>query len=587
MSLHCSEQDDALLRARRQGIAEASTHADDIAQRLRWREPELLPEFTRHYQQLMSLSRQVRRRLQRQWRRSLAGIALLLALGMQPAVSATVNVGGACTLARAIRSANSDTAVGGCTAGSGADRILLPAGTTQTLTTVNNTVYGATGLPVIRSVITIAGNNSTIRRASSAPEFRIITVGSHGNLTLQDTTVRGGTLLDGDVNGGGVANYGRLTITNGTISGNSTGGNGGGVYSGATMTLTNSTISGNAAYGGGGIRNSGTLSITSSTISGNTAAASGGGVSSGITLAVANSTISGNAAGFAGGGVDSAGDITVTNSTISGNTAGDRGGGLANLYRATIIRSTISGNTAGDRGGGVTNRVYGTMTVTNSTISGNSTSGTGSYGGGVANYDGTMTLINSTITRNRSGERGGGVHNRGVYREARVTVTNSTISGNLSGSGGGVFNNRNSQLDLNRTLISGNTAQGAGSELYNYSDEFFPGSVTAANFNLFGHSGLTNARAFQNFTPGATDITATSNGNTPTKLSNVLNTTLADNGGPTKTHKIGLVSPALDAVTNVHTCPPPRRDQRGVRRPQDGNGDGGIACDIGSFERRP
>jgi hypothetical protein len=48
-----------------------------------------------------------------------------------------------------------------------------------------------------------------------------------------------------------------------------------------------------------------------------------------------------------------------------------------------------------------------------------------------------------------------------------------------------------SYLDLNRTPISGNTAQGAGSELYNRK---YGLRVTAANFNLFGHKGLTNAK---------------------------------------------------------------------------------------------
>jgi hypothetical protein len=273
MSLQSHQHGDVLLRAWRQGIAEASKHSDDVAQQARWREPELLPEFTRHYQQLTALSRQVRRRLQRQWRRSLAGIALLLALGMQSALAATINVGGTCTLARAIRSANSDTAFGGCTAGSGADRIVLPAGSTQTLTTVNNTVYGATGLPVIRSIITIDGNGSTIRRASSAPEFRIITVGSHGTLTLQETTVRGGKMA---TYGGGVLNRGRMTITNSTISGNSISGffaPGGGVLNRGRLTITNSTISGNSTFGyiayGGGVYNQGRLTVTDSTISGN------------------------------------------------------------------------------------------------------------------------------------------------------------------------------------------------------------------------------------------------------------------------------------------------------------------------------
>src|SRR5919206_2410671 len=122
--------------------------------------------------------RRMRRALQRQWKRSLAGLALLLVLGQAPALAATINVGGGCTLVRAIVAANNNTtASGNCTKGSGTDKIVLPSGSTQTLTAVNNTVYGPTGLPVIRSNITIAGNNSAIRRAGTAPRFRILAVG--------------------------------------------------------------------------------------------------------------------------------------------------------------------------------------------------------------------------------------------------------------------------------------------------------------------------------------------------------------------------------------------------------------------------
>ena len=136
----------------------------------------------------------MRRSLQRQWKRSLAGVALLIALGQAPALAATINVGGTCTLIRAINAANNNsTASGNCRQGSGADTIVLPSGSTQRLTTVNNTVYGPTGLPVIRSDIIIAGNNSTIRRADSAPRFRIFAVGDNGDLTLRRTTVSGGT----------------------------------------------------------------------------------------------------------------------------------------------------------------------------------------------------------------------------------------------------------------------------------------------------------------------------------------------------------------------------------------------------------
>jgi hypothetical protein len=131
-------------------------------------ESGLLPRFVAHYQQLKALRRRVRRSLQRQWKRSLAGVALLLALGQAPALAATINVSGTCTLVRAINAANKDTTANeNCSQGSGADTLVLPANSTQTLTTVNNLYIGPIGLPVITSTITIAGNGSTIARSSA------------------------------------------------------------------------------------------------------------------------------------------------------------------------------------------------------------------------------------------------------------------------------------------------------------------------------------------------------------------------------------------------------------------------------------
>src|SRR5215217_9471880 len=233
-----------------------ATHSPIIKEPCLQREPNLLPRFATYYQELRALRRRVRRRLQRQWKRSLAGVALLLALGQAPALAATINVGGTCTLVRAINAANNDTRANGrCAKGSGADKIVLPQDSTQRLTTVNNTVYGPTGLPVIRTDITIAGHNSTIRRTASAPDFRIFAVGDNGDLTLRRTTVSGGRatrVTDTSVfygrKGGGVFNLGTLALTNSTISGNTASSSscctsGGGVYiSGGNITLTNSTI---------------------------------------------------------------------------------------------------------------------------------------------------------------------------------------------------------------------------------------------------------------------------------------------------------------------------------------------------------
>nr|MDQ3566132.1 hypothetical protein [Pseudomonadota bacterium] len=220
---------------------------------------DLYPRYSGYYRQLCQLPRRVRRQLQRQWRRSLSALALLLALGQAPALAATINVDGTtCTLVDAITSANTDAAAGGCAAGNGADTIVLPTGSTQSLTALDNTTHGPTGLPLITSTVTIRGRNSTIRRESGAPEFRILAVASSGDLTLDSTMVSGGInaldFIPYFPGGGGVYNSGILTLTNSTVSGNSAGeAVGGGVSNSGTATLTHSTVSGNSTgFGGGG-----------------------------------------------------------------------------------------------------------------------------------------------------------------------------------------------------------------------------------------------------------------------------------------------------------------------------------------------
>jgi hypothetical protein len=55
---------------------------------------------------------------------------------------------------------------------------------------------------------------------------------------------------------------------------------------------------------------------------------------------------------------------------------------------------------------------------------------------------------------------------------------------------------------------------------------------------------------------------------------------LDDNGGPTRTHALYPDSPAIDAAGDCELA----TDQRGVVRPQDGDGDGIALCDIGALE---
>lgn len=76
-----------------------------------------------------------------------------------------------CTLCDAITAANTDSATGGCSAGSGADATVLVINATITLTVVDNATHGANVLPLVTFVITIQGNGTTIERCVADGQF--------------------------------------------------------------------------------------------------------------------------------------------------------------------------------------------------------------------------------------------------------------------------------------------------------------------------------------------------------------------------------------------------------------------------------
>ena len=169
---------------------------------------------------------------------------------------------------------------------------------------------------------------------------------------------------------------------------------------------------------------------------------------------------------YSGGAIRSltTGTLTIDQSTISGNsTEGDRarGGGLFSMSgNVTLAGSTINGNsTAGDfaRGGGV--YAYGDVTLIDSTVSGNSTGGLRADGGGVFAKYGGVTLMGSTVSGNSTAgdfADGGGVDARDV------TLNDSTVSGNSTSgdraSGGGI--NSSSSVMLIDSTVSGNSTAG-------------------------------------------------------------------------------------------------------------------------------
>ncbi|HEY0990676.1 MAG TPA: CSLREA domain-containing protein, partial [Kofleriaceae bacterium] len=195
------------------------------------------------------------------------------ALHASPAAAATITVtttaddavsNGNCTLREAVLAANSDTARDACTAGSGADTIVLAAGTYSLTVAGANEDASLTGDLDITSNITLvgAGDSATIIRSSGTSD-RVLHVLSTGTAMIQQLTIRDGVMRFG----GGVFNAGHLTlqdciVTANTASGvagsagngGAAGGGGGGVFnaSGATLTITRCTFSSNQATGGNG-----------------------------------------------------------------------------------------------------------------------------------------------------------------------------------------------------------------------------------------------------------------------------------------------------------------------------------------------
>jgi hypothetical protein len=160
----------------------------------------------------------------------------------------------------------------------------------------------------------------------------------------------------------------------------------------------------------------------------------------------------GSGGSFNGGGIGNSGTLTLKNSTVSGNTSGF-GGGIGNSGTLTLSNSTVSGNTAAFFGGGIISG--GTLTLNNSTVSGN----TAGNAGGIDNF-GTLTLNNSTVSGNTANNRGGGIFNNGT-----LTLSKSTLTGNRAFSGGGIYNS--GTLALSKSILSGNTATNAGGGIYN------------------------------------------------------------------------------------------------------------------------
>ena len=189
---------------------------------------------------------------------------------------------------------------------------------------------------------------------------------------------------------------------------------------------------------------------------------------------------------IAGGGISNSGTLTLTNSTVSGNWA------PIPCIRFFVFCELTAGTASG---GGIYNS--GALIISNSIISGNHAgsycNGTpcSAFGGGIYNRGTLMIIKNSTLTGNSAGTAcstsiscrvgvGGAFYTFG----GAVTLNNSTVAGNsayrcsgvCSGTGGAIVNG-SGNLAMNNSTVSGNSAGG----IFNDGTATLQNSIVANN----------------------------------------------------------------------------------------------------------
>ena len=257
-------------------------------------------------------------------------------------------------------------------------------------------------------------------------------------------------------------------------------------------------------------------------------------------------------------------DRASRSSSVSGNLAGgllgQRGhGGHLQLWSADDHQHdhwreyAVCGNYCSGQGGGIFNDTSGSVTINNSSVTGN--------------------LAGATL----SVANGGGIYNSG-----RVTISNSTIGGNTAsfGQGGGIYNGAG--MTINNTTISGNTATrfGKGDNVYSVGAVVIQNSIIANGVNGNCYGSVTSI-GYNSSSDGTCKFNYTGDlNNTDHKLG-----PLQNNGGPKQTMALLSGSPAIDAGnpngcmdSNGHLL---RTDQRDMPRPDK---EDSVGCDMGAYE---
>ena len=489
--------------------------------------------------------------------------------------------GGALTVRGGSYTGNAATEGGALWANAG---LVVQGNSSASASITNNTARGDDAANGGGGVYVESGGDAAITNATITGNAATGTSGSGGGLFVASdamATVNGGTISANTANraGAGIENAGgTLTLNSVAVNGNvipaetAMPGNGGGLHSGGgTVTVMGGQFMGNEATEGGGLWTNGTLTIgpseadgTATTIANNTgrgddASNGGGGVyaESGASVMIMDATLSGNtASGTSGSGgailVADGSAVTVTRGLISQNRANRAGGGIEvaddadtedMMTTISLVQTTVVGNEIDEpmpgNGGGLHAGGAASVTVDQSTFSNNAArEGAGLWIAGPS----TLLLDRSTVSTNTATEDGGGVYDNGG---AEITLRDATVALNSAGGDGGGLLSQSESFSFSNTVLASNMADGSGADCSGSFATSFGFVQNADGCDLSGD---------------------------PIAGSDPMLGPLADNGGPTLTHRPMQGSPLIDMGSSDFDV-----DQRGMPRVIE-------QADIGSVE---
>ena len=211
-------------------------------------------------------------------------------------------------------------------------------------------------------------------------------------------------------------------------------------------------------------------------------------------------------------------------------------------------------------------------------MSGNS----GGAGAGIYNFSGQLTVSDSTISGNTTSLNGGGVSN--ASPGATATITDSTFSGNSAAVGGALYVTRDTVTLAASTIVGNSANAGDGGGIANFATLDMAGDIMADNGPGLDCGSIGSAVTDLGYNiddNGSCGFSTTGSISNSSSLDASL-APLANNGGPTQTILPTGGSPAAGAipypttVDAIQLCP--TTDQRGTASALN------TACNMGAVQ---